>query len=94
MATKAQLAQYCADHPVIHNVLVPSHPFGVSTLTELIIGSIAVAIAFALGWYIKGRGMAGVQIDVANIKTDVLNLKNKIDPSAPAPISATPASVV
>jgi hypothetical protein len=91
MATKAQLAQYCADHPVIHNVPL-FH--GVSTLTELIVGSIAVVIAFTLGWYIRGRGMTGVQIDLNNIKTDVLNLKNKIDPSAPAPISATPAPLV
>lgn len=90
MATKEQLAQYCADHFPAH------HPIfsGVSAMTQLIAGSIAVAIAFALGWYIKGRGMAGVQIDINNIKTDVLNLKNKIDPSAPAPISATATPVV
>ena len=56
-------------------------------MTQLIIGSIVAVSFFGLGWYIKGRGMAGVQIDINNIKTDVLNLKNKIDPSAPAPVS-------
>lgn len=90
MATKEQLAQYCAQHFPVHTV---PH-FGVSTLTELIIGGVAVVIAFTLGWYIRGRGYAGVQIDLNNIKTDIVNLKNKIDPSAPAPISATPAPVV
>lgn len=87
MATKEQLAQYCADHAphVTHAKLFS----GVSTLTELIVGGIAVAVAFTLGWYIKGRGMTGVQIDLNNVKTDVENLKTKL---FPAPV-ATPAVV-
>lgn len=91
MATKTQLAQYCADHFPAHTLVPHINILGVPTLTSIITGIVSLAIGFGLGWYVKGRGMTGVQIDVANIKTDILNLKNKIDPSAPAPVSATAA---
>lgn len=62
---------------------------GVSYMTCIIWSVGSLAVGAGLGWYVKGRGMQGVQNDIANIKTDILNLKNKIDPSAPAPTSAT-----
>lgn len=82
------IAPHVAHHaavckPVIQTVLV-----GVTYMTALIASSIALLSGFGLGWYVKGRGMVGVQNDINNIKTDILNLKNKIDPSAPAPVSA------
>lgn len=70
--------------PIIKTVLV-----GVTYMTAFIASGISLAAGFGLGWYIKGRGMAGVQIDINNIKTDIVNLKNKIDPSAPAPVSVS-----
>lgn len=69
--------------PVIKTVLV-----GVTYMTAMIASGVSLLAGFGLGGYIKGRGMAGVQIDINNIKTDIINLKNKIDPSAPAPVSA------
>lgn len=84
MTTKAQLAQYCADHfptQITHSG---------ASLTQFIIGGVAVVIAFVLGWYIKGRGMTGVKIDLNNVKTDVENIKSKIFPSTPAVAAATP----
>lgn len=70
--------------PVINTVLV-----GVTYMTALYCSLASAAIAGGLAWYIRGRGMTGVQVDINNIKTDILNLKNKIDPSAPAPVSAS-----
>lgn len=74
----------------VHHVMVakPLVTQGYSMLTLMITNAVTAVVMGGLGYYIKGRGMAGVNIDIANIKTDVLNLKNKIDPSAPAPISA------
>lgn len=87
MADVAQLP-HIAHH--VHHVAaaLPIVTQGYSMFTLMITHVITAAIAGGLGYYIKARGMAGVNIDIANIKTDVLNLKNKIDPSAPAPISA------
>lgn len=36
-----------------------------------------------VGWYVKGRGMTGVKIDLANVKTDIENIKAKLTPVAP-----------
>lgn len=82
------IAPHAAQHvshaaPVIKTVLI-----GVTYMTAAIASAVSAGIGFGLGWYIKGRGMAGVQIDINNIKTDILNLKAKIDPSAPAPVAA------
>jgi len=90
MSTRKQLTQWCVDnyHPVqaVSNL---KHFSGVSTLTELILGGGVAVAAFALGWYIKGRGMTGVQIDLNNVKTDVENLKSKVLPTVGA---ATPVA--
>lgn len=68
--------------PVVHTVLV-----GVTYMSALYCSLASAAIAGGLAWYIRGRGLAGVEIDISNIKTDITNLKNKIDPSAPAPVT-------
>lgn len=65
MTTKVQLAQYCADHFPTHM----SH--GVTMFSAFVASSIALAAGFGIGWYIKGRGVAGVQIDASNAKNEV-----------------------
>ena len=54
------------------------------SMLSLIVSNISTAVIVGgLAWYIRGRGFAGVQIDINNIKTDIENLKAKISP-APA----------
>lgn len=73
-----------ADLPSIHHVVAhaaivkPIIFHGVSYMTAIISSLVSAGIGFGLGWYIKGRGMTGVKIDLNNIKTDVENLKAKI----------------
>lgn len=55
---------------------------GFSMLTMLISNAVTAGVMFGLGWYIRGRGMAGVKIDLDNIKMDIANLKSKL--SAPS----------
>lgn len=71
--------------PTSHVSHVAPTLIGVSYMTTFIVAAVSSAVSFGLGWYIKGRGMAGVKIDLANVKTDIEMLKNKIAPSAPAP---------
>lgn len=66
--------------PHIQEVLV-----GVTYTKALLASAISAAIAFGLAWYIKGRGMAGVQVDLNNIKTDVEGLKNKFGETVAQP---------
>lgn len=66
--------------PVIKTVLV-----GVTYMTAIIASALSAGVAFGLGWYIRGRGLAGVQIDLVNIKNDVANLKAKL--SAPTAVA-------
>ena len=51
---------------------------GVSYMTAVISSLVSTAVGFGLGWYIKGRGMTGVQIDLNNVKSEVQTLKDKI----------------
>lgn len=51
---------------------------GVPMITTMISSAVSALVGAGLGWYIKGRGMAGVQIDLANVKADVENLKSKV----------------
>lgn len=60
---------------------------GFSMLTLFLSSMTSMGIGFGLGWYIKGRGMTGVQIDLNNIKADVENLKAKF--STPVAVTAT-----
>ena len=67
---------------------LPSIKMGVPMLTSLISSIVTGAVGFGLGWYVKGRGMTGVQIDLNNVKTDVENLKNKLFPVQATPVVA------
>lgn len=58
---------------------------GVSMLTLAISNLSTAVIVGGLAWYVRGRGMAGVKIDIDNIKMDLANLKSKF--------SASPATV-
>jgi hypothetical protein len=71
--------------------MLPIIKQGYSMLSMLIASGISAGIGFGLGWYIKGRGMTGVQIDLNNIKSDVENLKAKVFPTSTA-AQATPAA--
>lgn len=72
MTTKVQLAQYCADH-------FPTHTVGTSFTRVVIATAVAALISFGLGWYIKGRGLAGVKIDLDNAKTVVTTDAQKVE---------------
>ena len=52
-------------------------------LNTIIASVVSLLVGGGLGWYIKGRGMTGVQIDLNNVKTDVENIKNKLFPVTP-----------
>ena len=67
MTTKAQLAQYCADHfpPVTHIVHT-----GIPMLYSIIAVVVSLAAGFGIGWYVKGRGLTGVAIDANNVKAE------------------------
>lgn len=65
MATKQQLAQYCAEH-------FPSQIFhGVSIMHAVIASFAALAAGFGIGWYVKARGWFGVKVDATNVVTKV-----------------------
>lgn len=52
---------------------------GLTYTTGLIWSGISMVIGFVSGWYVKGRGMSGVKVDLDNLKLDVSNLKDKLD---------------
>jgi hypothetical protein len=62
----------CAE---IHPIIAP----GLTYTAGLIWSSIALVIGAVSGWYVKGRGMAGVKLDLDNVKADIVNLRAKID---------------
>lgn len=57
---------------------------GYSIMEMLISSLVSAAVAGGLAWYIRGRGMTGVAIDISNIKNDIENLKAKVSPAVPA----------
>lgn len=48
------------------------------SLYSLISPIVTFAIGAGLGWYVRGRGMDGVKIDLDNVKKELENLKTKI----------------
>lgn len=79
MADMSQLPHHIQHiKPMAHAVVT-----GVPMLYTAISSLATMALGFGLGWYIRGRGLSGVQIDLVNIKNDVANLKSKL--SAPTP---------
>lgn len=75
MTTSAHVAQCAAQAKPLFNL-------GYSFMTLFITSLISSGAGFGMGWYIKGRGMTGVKIDLQNVKTDVENLKAKIGQAA------------
>lgn len=64
--------------PMIKTVLV-----GVTYMTAAIASAVSFAVGAGLAWYIRGRGMFGVKVDITNIKNDILGIKSQIAPVAP-----------
>jgi hypothetical protein len=48
---------------------------GVTYMTALIYSAVSAIVAAGLAWYIRGRGMAGVKIDLDNAKKEIKKLK-------------------
>ena len=70
-------------HRVIPHVANAKHAVvmaaqGVSMLTLMISNAVTAMVAGGLGWYVKSRGAAGVQVDLTNLKNDVASLKTKV----------------
>jgi hypothetical protein len=57
---------------------------GVSYMTAMISAAVSLAIGFGLGWYVKGRGVTGVQNDLNNAKTVVAADVAKLNAPTPA----------
>lgn len=60
--------------PIVHSVIQ-----GYSMLTILISNTVSAAVAGGLAWYVRGRGMTGVQIDINNIKAELSSLGAKVE---------------
>ncbi len=52
--------------------------------------NIAMAVSFALGYYVGHRGLTGVQSDLSDIKQDIANVKGKLE-GIPAVVQVTPS---
>lgn len=72
MANLPHAVARCAE---VHPIIAP----GLSYTAGLIMSGVALVIGVVSGWYVKGRGMAGVKIDLDNVKNDITNLKAKLD---------------
>lgn len=53
---------------------------------------VSLLSGLGLGWYLRGRGLQGVENDIANIKQDVLHIKNYFSPQVTTSAS-TPVAV-
>lgn len=84
MANLPHAAAKCAE-------LAPIIAPGLSYTAGLIWAGITLVIGAVSGWYVKGRGMAGVKIDLDNVKSDLDKIKERINNEAKA--SAPPAAV-
>jgi hypothetical protein len=61
-------------------------------METLIFSAVSAGVAGGLAWYIRGRGLTGVSIDISNIKNDIENLKAKVSPpSVVTPVVVAPA---
>lgn len=49
-----------------------------SFLIDAIVAVVSAGIGAGLAWYMRGRGMTGVQIDIDNAKKEIDALKTKI----------------
>lgn len=72
MANLPHAVAKCAE---IHPIIAP----GLTYTAGLIWSGVSLGVGFITGWYVKGRGMVGVKIDLLNAKMDIANLKAKLD---------------
>jgi|SRR5882762_1973299 len=81
-----------AIQPVVQPV-VQTIQTGVSVMDSALMAFSAFLVGCGMGWYVKGRGLTGVQIDLDNVKNDVSDLKNKVISLVPVKTQAveTPA---
>ena len=66
---------------------------GISMLTLVISNITTAVVAAGLAWYIRGRGMTGVKIDIANAQNEIEKLKSQIGTKTSG-TQAGPASTV
>lgn len=72
MANLPHIAAKCAE---IHPIIAP----GLTYTAGLIWSGVSLVVGAVSGWYVKGRGMTGVKLDLLNAKMDIANLKDKLD---------------
>ena len=74
--------------PTIHIIALPHVKQGMSMLT-LIGTNVATGIIMAIvGWYVRGRGWFGVQVDVSNVVKSVEKIPQEVTAAANAAKSA------
>lgn len=91
MADLSQVPHVAHVVPHVKHVVHATAPVifqGYTLLTLLISNAVSAAVAGGAAWYVRGRGMAGVQIDLNNVKTDIENLKAKLSPAVVTPVAA------
>lgn len=72
MANLPTLAQRCAE-------LYPLAAPGIAYMTGFIWASVSFLLGTLTGWYVKGRGMSGVKIDLDNVKLELAHIKGTLD---------------
>lgn len=65
--------------PQIKEVLV-----GVTYMSAFIWSAASAVVGGIIGWLIGKIGISGIETDVANVKADIVSLKNKVNPVAVA----------
>jgi len=59
---------------------------GIPMITTVISSAVSAAVGAGLAWYIRGRGMTGVKIDMDNAKHEIEKLKSQV-----SALTSTPA---
>jgi len=71
----------------LHNIPIPTpRPEIIETgvsymsaiLSSIISALVGAGIGSGLGWYIRGRGVEGVQIDLSNVKKTLQDVESKL----------------
>lgn len=76
--------------PAMKPVIIQGYTF----MEMLITNGVTALVAGGLAWYVRGRGITGVEIDISNIKNDIENLKAKVQPivlTSPGSVTRVPA---
>lgn len=62
-------------------------------VTQLLVTEVLMAVSLVVGYFMGKRGLTGVASDLNNVKTDIANLKGKLDGQAQV-VTVTPTPVV